>query len=84
MDVIPGRYTPQLGSKRPKRAITYCSVPNTAARSTQRCWRESLSIPRVSLTSGLENAANFMERMTPVEAGETLYHPSRLRAVSLG
>ena len=44
-----------------------------AAHSTRPCWPRWLSIDLVNLKSGWEDAANFLDSVTPVQAGEILY-----------
>lgn len=72
MDVIPGRYTSTwFESNTPGDYVLFCAEYCGTQHSTMLA--RVVVHPSGEFDPWLENAANFMEKLTPEQAGETLY-----------
>ena len=72
MDVIPGRYTSTwFESNAPGDYVLFCA--EYCGTQHSKMLARVVVHPSGEFNRWLENAANFMEKMTPAEAGQTLY-----------
>ena len=72
MDVIPGRYTSTWFEANASGDFVLFCAEYCGTQHSKMLARVVVH-PSGEFDSWLENAANFMEKMTPVEAGQTLY-----------
>ena len=72
MDVIPGRYTSTwFEASETGDFVLFCA--EYCGTQHSKMLARVVVHPSGEFTRWLENAANFMEKMTPAEAGQTLY-----------